>query len=74
MYYILWQKHPESLKVENIVEWLSIIFFNELKRMVSAETLLSYPERTTPFIVHTDAYDKQLGAITSQNNKTFTFL
>ena len=41
--------------------------------MVSAQTLLSYPDWTTPFIVHTDASDKQLGAIISQNKKTTAF-
>ena len=43
--------------------------FKELKCMVSAETLLIYPHWKRPFIVHTDASDKQLGAVISQNNK-----
>ena len=33
------------------------------------ETLLSYPDWTIPFTVHTDASDKQLVAVISQNNK-----
>ena len=45
------------------------ISFKELKRMVSAETLLSYPDWKLLFTVHTDASDKQLGAVISQNNK-----
>ena len=36
--------------------------FKEIKCMVSFETLLSYP-------VHTNAFDKNLGAVISQNNK-----
>ena len=32
--------------------------FKEMKCMVSAETLLSYPDWKLPFIVHTDASDK----------------
>ena len=39
--------------------------------MVSAETLLNYPDWKIPFTVHTDAPDKQLGAVISQNNKLF---
>ena len=45
------------------------IYFKELKRMVYYETLLSYPYWKLPFKVHTDASDKQLGAVISQNNK-----
>ena len=48
--------------------------FKELKRMVSAETLLSYPDWKLQFIVHTDAYDKLLGDFISQNNKPIAFL
>ena len=48
--------------------------FRELKCMVYAENLLSYPYWTIPFIVHTDASDKQLGAVVSKNNKPIAFL
>ena len=39
--------------------------FKELKRMVSENTLLSYPDWNLTFTVHTDAFDKQLGAVIS---------
>ena len=37
--------------------------------MVSAETLLSYPYWKISFTDHTNASDKQLGAVISRNNK-----
>jgi hypothetical protein len=47
--------------------------FIELKQMVSKETLLNYPDWSKPFDIHTDASDKQLGAVISQNNKPIAF-
>ena len=47
--------------------------FLDLKKMVSEETILNYPDWTQPFDVHTDASDKQLGAVVSQNNKPIAF-
>ena len=41
--------------------------------MVSAENLLSYPDWKLSFTVHTDAYDKHLGDVISQNNKPIAF-
>ena len=49
------------------------ISFKELKRMVSAETLISYPDCKIPFKFHTDASDKQLGAVISNHNKHIAF-
>jgi hypothetical protein len=41
--------------------------------MVSRETLLNYPDWSKPFDIHTDASDKQLGAVISQNGKPIAF-
>ena len=41
--------------------------------MVSSETLLSYPDWTIPFTVHTAISDKQLDAVISHNNKPTAF-
>ena len=49
------------------------ISFKELKCMVSVEILLSYPSWKLPSAFHTDASDKQLGAIIRQYNKPIYF-
>ena len=41
--------------------------------MVFVETLLNYTDCTIPFDVYTNASDKQLGDIISQNNKCIAF-
>ena len=47
--------------------------FKELKHMVSAYILITYPDWIIPFIVHTYASDKQLGAAIINNNKPIDF-
>ena len=47
--------------------------FKEINRIVYTETLLNYLYWTIPFTVHTDASDKQFGAIISHNNKPILF-
>jgi hypothetical protein len=47
--------------------------FHELKQMVARETLLNYPDWSKPFDIHTDASDRQLGAVISQNRKPIAF-
>ena len=42
--------------------------------MVSAENLLSYPDWTIIFTVHTDSFDKQLVAVISHNKNNITLL
>ena len=48
-------------------------YFKDLNHMVSAETLLSCPYLKIPFTVHTNDYEKHLGAVTSHNNKPISF-
>jgi hypothetical protein len=47
--------------------------FLEMKKMVSKEALLTYPDWSKPFTIHTDASDFQLGAVISQNDKPIAF-
>ena len=47
--------------------------FQAVKKLISQDTMLSYPDWTRPFIIHTDASDKQIGAVISQNDKPIAF-
>ena len=47
--------------------------FTDLKKIISKETLLTYPDFNKPFDIHTDASDKQLGSIISQNGRPIAF-
>jgi hypothetical protein len=47
--------------------------FIRVERMMSEEIILTYPDWSMPFDVHTDASDKQLGAVISQNGKPIAF-
>ena len=47
--------------------------FNEVKKILSRETLLVYPNFNETFEIHTDASDRQLGAVISQNNRPIAF-
>ena len=44
-----------------------------MKKILSKETLLAYPDFTKPFVVHTDASHTQLGAVISQDNRPIAF-
>jgi enoyl reductase-like protein len=47
--------------------------FDLMKRIVSRETLLAYPDFFKPFDVYTDASHSQLGAAICQNDKLIAF-
>ena len=47
--------------------------FDELKRVISKETLLAFPDFNKEFHVYTDASDYQLGAVIMQENKPIAF-
>ena len=47
--------------------------FDEIKQIVSDKTLLAYPDFNKPFVIHTDASDRQLGAVISQDEKPIAF-
>ena len=47
--------------------------FDTMKRIISKNTLLTYPDFSKPFDIHTDASHTQLGAVLSQGNKPIAF-
>lgn len=47
--------------------------FEEMKRVISKQTLLNFPNFNEPFHVYTDASDYQLGAVIMQNDKPLAF-
>ena len=47
--------------------------FENIKKIVAKETLLTYPDFTIPFDVHTDSSDYQLGGVVSQLGKPIAF-
>ena len=47
--------------------------FDNIKKVVSREVLLSYPNFNKPFTIHTDASKFQLGAVISQNDNPIAF-
>ena len=47
--------------------------FDDLRKIISKETLLSYPDFNKPFEIYTDASDKQLGSVISQEGRPIAF-
>ena len=47
--------------------------FELMKKVISKEVLLSYPDFSKPFVIHTDASHQQLGAVITQNNRPIAF-
>ena len=47
--------------------------FDDIKRIISREALLTYPDFNETFVIHTDASHLQLGAVISQKGKPIAF-
>ena len=47
--------------------------FDDLKRVISKETMLTFPNFNRPFHVYTDSSNNQLGAVIMQNEKPLAF-
>ena len=60
-----------SFPIDRKIVWNNALesFFKEVNRVVSSQTMLSYPYWTIPLTVNTDESDTKLGAVIIQNNK-----
>ena len=47
--------------------------FLQIKKIITREVMLAYPDFSKPFVVHTDASHTQLGAVISQDGKPIAF-
>ena len=47
--------------------------FDNIKKLISKEALLVFPQFDKPFHVYTDASNKQLGAVIMQEGKPLAF-
>ena len=47
--------------------------FDEIKKVISREAILTFPDFSKPFHVFTDASDYQLGGVIMQENKPLAF-
>ena len=47
--------------------------FDDMKKLISREALLAYPDFNEEFVIHTDASHTQLGAVISQRGKPIAF-
>jgi hypothetical protein len=59
---VKWHWGPEEQKA-----------FDQMKKVISREVLLAYPDFNQKFVIHTDASHYQLGAVISQNGKPIAF-
>ena len=64
------------LTSENIkFQWTDVeqLAFEQIKKVISKETLLAYPDFSLEFNIHTDASHYQLGSVITQNGKPIAF-
>ena len=59
---VKWEWGPEQTKA-----------FADMKKIISKEVLLAYPDFNDEFVIHTDASHTQLGAVISQRGKPIAF-
>ena len=68
---------PLSRLTSNAVKWqwteVEQTAFDKVKKIISKDTLLAFPDFSKPFVIHTDASHTQLGAVISQNEKPIAF-
>ena len=75
----MWKQHSHILVTLTDIVWLGKKkikeehnhqwSFEEIKRVLTKEIIPNYPEFDRPFDIHTDASDRHLGAVLSQDGK-----
>ena len=55
------------------MDWSWKKAFDTIKKVITKETLLTYPNFNKPFEIYTDASKYQLGAVITQENKPVAF-
>ena len=68
-------KNKNSKTKAKKFKWLPIHqqAFDEMKRVVSREVTVAYPDFSKPFVLYTDDSDYQLGAVITQDGKPLAF-
>ena len=81
-YQDIWPQHshilaPLTALISGKVKWKWTnehqTAFDEMKRVITRETLLAYPNFNKPFDIHMDASLQQLGACISQDGHSIAF-
>ena len=49
------------------------IAFKDLKKMIAREIILAYPDFNKKFVIYTDASDRQLSGVITQDNRPLAF-
>jgi hypothetical protein len=45
-----------------------------MKEILAQDVMLTYPEFDQPFVIYTDASERQIGGVVTQNNRPLGFL
>jgi hypothetical protein len=48
--------------------------FQDIKKVISSDVLLTYPDHSKPFDIHMDSSNYQIGSEISQQNKPIAYL
>jgi hypothetical protein len=81
-YHDMWKRHSHLIAplTEIVSPTLKFLWtkecqksFDDIKKVISKETLLAYPDFNKEFHVYTDASDYQLGAVITQDDQPLAF-
>jgi len=69
------QSANKGKKSKRKFEWTDEcqVAFNDMKKLVARDVMLAYPDFSAPFVIYTDASDRQLGGVITQKNRPLAF-